>query len=320
LKTKLNARYAYKVGKQIMKRLTNVNSQDTDFIKQRFAVSVGEFKEAKTSLAIALSFASIAESDLLGAQSIASLSFNLKSGATNENIAETKKSFEEILKAADVPIKVTSDLSAGQLKVTMGLPGPDPFALASQLGIDLQAFIKEVSLSLELSNQPKDFIDTNNKSTKLADLVNFRLVADLQFRKALIHTLANNVAELGDLIFVSWVENLILGVNLGHFTELILAIIPPDGMQDQVTDPDINKAINLLSKAVSAKSKTKLKDLYLAMWETPLSNPLIAAIVTAAKVSCEQFSEIHYHTSSGLALTFSIKDLFPFALIPNKAD
>jgi len=302
-----------------MKRLTNVNSQDTDFIKQRFSFSVGDFKEAKTSLGIALSFASIAESDLLGAQSIAALSFNLKSGATSQNIADTKKIFEDILKSADVPTKVTCDMSTSQLKVILGLPGPDPFALASQLGIDLQAFIKEVDLTLELSHEPKDFIDSNNKSSKLADLLNLRLTADLQFRKALIHTLANNVKELADLIFLAFVENIGIGVNLGNLSEMILAVLPPEGSTD-VTDPDLLKLIKLLGRAVSLKSKTKLKDLYLAMWETPLSNPLISAIVSAAKISCEQFSEIHYHTSSGLALTFSIKDLFPFSLIPNKAD
>ncbi len=97
--------------------------------------------------------------------------------------AETKK-FDGILGAIGLPKLIETDMKKREVHVWLGVP-EDPFALAVQLGLDLQKFVREVSVSLELPFSPLDLsADAGSDNKNLADLLGLRFETKLEFRKS----------------------------------------------------------------------------------------------------------------------------------------
>jgi len=316
LKTKLKAKEFKAVSSKLVRQLSNVKPEDNEFVKHRIALNLGDVKDVKTSINAAVSFAAIAEKDLLGMPAIAKIVFSVADGVTSDKLDADKKTVEELLtqaQAAGIPGKCDVDAKAKSFTVTVGVP-EDPFALAPQLGLDLQAFIKEAAVSLELPFGVSEL--TDGRDGKLADLLALKFELKLQFRKALVHTLANALPGAKEAAWAAFLENFNLAFALGSVKDLLTSCQPPAGMQMHGMPPGMALVARAAEYALADGGKKAIADAYVGLWKGIGSEGPVVDVITALKKTLDQLTQIQYHTGSGVVITINLKNAFPLKAIP----
>jgi hypothetical protein len=317
LKTKLKAREFKSVAAPLIRQLSAVKPEDNEFVRHRIALSVGEFKDVKWGINANLSFGPIPQSVALGTPSVARVTFALAAGKSEKDLEADKKTLEALLEQSGLPFKIDVDSKQSKLHIWSGLPD-DPFALAPQLGIDLQAFVKEGHVSLELPIGVADL--TDGREAKLADLLALRFEAKLSFRKALVHTLANALPNAHDAAFAAFLENFNLSLNLGNMSEFLAGCVPPQGFNVNQAMVGNQIALVYLSQfaafALQDGGKAVIKQLYDGLWEKVSGDPQVGELIALAQRSFDQPTQVYLHTGSGVIVTVDLKNAFPFSCIP----
>jgi len=232
------------------------------------------------------------------------------------NSRPTKKKVEELLaqaQAAGIPGKCDIDAKAKSFTVTVGVP-EDPFVLAPQLGLDLQAFIREASVSLEFPFGITDLLD--GRDGKLADILAFKFETKLQFRKALVHTLANSLPGAKEATWAAFLENFNLSFALGSVKDLLTGCQAPAGMQMHGVQPSMAMMAQAAQYALADGGKKQIADAYVNLWKGIGSEPFFVDVITALQKTLDQPTQIQYHTGSGVVITLNLKNAFPLKAIP----
>jgi len=240
----------------------------------------------------------------------------VKKGATTAQLENEKKNLDELLQMVPMPTKSALDMKKGELMVTIGAP-EDPFAMAQQLGLDLGAFIKELNIKLALGSSVADVLDGRDGS--IAELLNLKLDINLQFRKALLHTIAQTVPQARDAAFFGVLENFNFEVKLANAKAYMTGCLPPQGIDPRVlmANPQTVGIAYLAMAAqflLDATKKSKIKEMFdmqAAMVNTP---PFNTVLKLAAFL--EQPTQLQVHTGSGVILTLNLLNFFPLSLLP----
>jgi len=331
IKSKLNAKFIVKFGNSLIRRLSELkidnSTKDHELVKYRIGFSVGDVSSApKSSARVHLAFGPVDKSKLLGNSAAVEIVLPFKHGISDTVVAEESKKFIEHFSKFPLTHKVNVDHKGQAVRISLVAPGtPDPFALASSLGIDISSYVKELSMDLKFKHSIEEIIDTSDKTTTLADLLEFSYELKVHLRKALLHTIGHvvPVPNLDKIAFLALLENLNISIALGSLKTFLSAMNPPSGVQTTPVrlPPEYNAlmapAKKFASLAVDPQAKGELKTHYL---EAVSANDQGLSFLLSAKTFLEQVSQVNVFTESGVTMTLDLHDLILFKLIPNKVE
>jgi hypothetical protein len=333
LKTKLRAReFKEVIAAPLLRQLSTVKPNDTEFVKHRVAFSIGDFATAKASINAAVSFAPFQASQAVaGMPGTVKFTFALQSGATTAAIETARTQLNAALTAANPLAKTGQEpwrlefdeknAANRTMTLTVGVP-EDPFAMAATLGLDLSQFIREVSLGLELPFTLTDLLD--GKEGAVADLIGLRAELKLQFRKALVHTLAATFPGLKDVAFGAFCENFSFVWGVGSVKELLNGILPPDDLEPAAAasvgiPPPLFGMMRGAKWLLAADSKPRLKAMIDAFLSGARVDVKAVEMLDIAHNVLEQPTSVVYESGSGVVVTVNLKDVIPFKAIPKLA-
>jgi len=329
IKTRLNAKFVHKIGNKLIRRLSEIkiSNKDDELVKYRLGFSVGDTNNSgegpKSSAHAHVKFGVVDKQKLLDCGSAAEIILPFKEGVSESVVADESKKFIELFSKFPLPNKVTVDTKERVVRVNVAVPGaPDPFMLASSLGIDLSSYVKECSLDLKFKNALEEIINTTDTVTTVADLLEFSYELKIQIRKALLHTIGQTVPGRNSdkIAILAMLENFNISVALGTLKAFLTALNPPTGVHSNLNLPReynafVIPAQNFAKMAVDPKTKQLLKDAYL---KTVSGNEQGLTFLTTAKNFLEGVSQVNVFTESGVMLSLELKNLIMFKLVPTK--
>lgn len=319
LKTKLKAREFKAVNNMLIRQLSAIKSNENEFVKHRIALSVGDFKDAKASVHAALSFAApLPEAQMMGAPAVSHLTLALNATATQAAVEAEKKKIDDLIAGVGLPGKSEVDMKSRTISVWTAVP-EDPFALAQQLGLDLKTFVREASISLELPFSPTDLVEAGGKP--LADLIGLKFETKLEFRKALVHTLASTLPGAQDAAFGAFLENFNFSLAMGNVHDFLTGVLPPPGLNPAQAQAQVPPPLFMMAKGakwlLKDDSRDKLAAMYTAALQGMPAEP--ADILKALKTVVDQPTQIAFHTASGVHFTVNLKGVLPLKAFPDSA-
>lgn len=318
LKTKLKAREFKAFSGGLIRQLSSIKPDSSEFVKHRIALTIGDLKDAKSSLNLAVSFNDGKDAQALQMPSLIKVKFALKAGATAADVEAERKKLDDFLKGdVGLPHKTEVDAKANVLTVAMGVP-EDPFAMAAELGLDLKAFVKEVSVKLELPFSAAEVLD--GKDGSLPDMIQLNFETKLEFRKALVHTLAQTLPGAADAAFGAFLENMNLSMALGSVKDLAEGMVPPEGLdvnrQRMGVPPPLFMAAKGAKYLLKPNAKAKIAEMYAGIWSAGMP-PEVVRIVSIMRKVISEPTQIVFSSGSGVAVTVDIKNLLPTSVLPD---
>lgn len=319
LKTKLKAREFKAVNNMLIRQLSAIKSNENEFVKHRIALAVGDFKDAKASIHANLSFAApLPEAQMLGMPAVSHLTLALNATATQPAAEAEKKKLDDLLTQVGLPAKTEVDMKSRTINVWVGAP-EDPFALAQQLGLDLKAFVREASITLDLPFSPTDLLEQGGKP--LADLIGLKFETKLEFRKALVHTLASTLPGAQDAAFGAFLENFNFSIAMGNVHDFLTGVLPPPGLNPAQAQAQVPPPLFMMAKGakwlLKDNSKDKLAQMYTSALQAMPAEP--AEILKALKTVVDQPTQVAFHTASGVHFIVNIKGVLPLKAFPDSA-
>jgi len=330
IKSKLNAKFIVKFGNSLLRRLSELkidnSAKDHELVKYRIGFSVGDASAPKSTAHIHIAFGAIDKAKLLGNPVGVEIVLPFKHGVSDTVVADESKKFIEHLSKLPLINKVNVDNKARVVRISLSAEGaPDPFVLATSLGINISSYVKELSMDLKFKHAIEEIINTSDTTTSLADLLEFSYEFKIRARKALLHTIGHMVPNLDKIAFLALLENLNISVALGSLKNFVSAFSPPSGVVVSVPaapvslPPEYEAVLVPVRKIqqfiVDHKSKQKLKDRYL---EGVSANDQGLSLLLSAKTFLEQVSQVNVFAESGVTVTLDLHDLILFKLVPNK--
>jgi len=253
-----------------------------------------------------------------GAPSLARVNFALQDKV---NVDEAVKALTGAFAMIPVPHRLEADAKNNSVALFVAVP-EDPFALAQQLGLDLQAFVKEASVEIDLGSGLTELLDAGKDAT-LADLIKAKFDVKLQFRKALVHTLAPALPGKAGLAFAAFLENSNFVTSMGSAKDFLSGVLPPQGLnlnQQMYTQPFLVYLSKAAVFALADSSASTMGSLLKAMVGGPLSEKHVAPIIQALGKYVAQPDQILVHTGSGVKITLNMRGVLPFKTIASLAN
>jgi len=199
----------------------------------------------------------------------------------------------------------------------LGVP-EDPFAMAQMLGLDLKAFIREVSVKLDLPFSAADLVE-GMPGQSIAEVFGLKFETKLEFRKALVHTLASTLPGAADAAFGAFLENFNFSLSMGNVHAFLKGVLPPAGLNPNQAMAQVPPPIFMMAKGakwlLKEDSTAKLAAMYTAALATAPAEP--AEILKSLKSYADQPTEVSFHTASGVNFNVTLKGVFPLRAIPD---
>jgi hypothetical protein len=178
-------------------------------------------------------------------------------------------------------------------------------------------FIRDISLSIKLSNTLADLLDPKSgKDTDcLADLINASIEANVSFRRALLTTFANTVNK-PDILNVGLLSSTNINFNLGSLSAY-LKVLVANMANTTIYDPVARKIMAIAGKLIKAEDRGSLKKVFLKFAAGPMSDQLLSGILTSIKNTFEQVTEVKLISKGGLDVSLALNNLVCFSVIPD---